>query len=155
MYIIYDIITFNDQNAFLLFLNNNIYLCQLPKEKQMLNLDSKEAALYHVYELENNKNIRHYINEDEFPENYENNLGENINYLFRYKSNYISNKFWLLIIIETNFEDFIKFVELEKENINNYLKELYGHENLEKIILKLISYFQKIMNFDSEYFKIM
>ncbi len=93
MYIIYDIITFNDQNAFLLFLNNNIYLCQLPKEKQMLNLDSKEAALYHVYELENNKNIRHYINEDEFPENYENNLGENINYLFRYKSNYISNKF--------------------------------------------------------------
>ena len=84
----------------------------------MLNLDSKEAALYHVYELENNKNIRHYINEDEFPENYENNLGENINYLFRYKSNYISNKFWLLIIIETNFEDFNPLTKTTFTNSN-------------------------------------
>lgn len=113
MYVIYDITTIKDQNAFLQFLNNNIYLCQLPKEKQMLDIDSKETAFYHIYELKNTKNIKPNITESEFPEDYESYFGDNISYLFKYKSNH--------------YETFIEFVDSEKESIKNYLKKFYGH----------------------------
>ena len=145
LYIIYDIKNINDQQIFLDYLKEDIFLAYLPKEKVLLDLDSNEIACYHKYELKNFYDMKKYFMHENYFNNYQKYFSKNASYYFKYNSGLYSN-----------FEEFIK---MEKEEIKTFFRNYYNSDNqqLTYALLKIKEYLnrneaeQKVI-FENNYF---
>ena len=83
LYIIYDIKNKNDQQIFLDYFKEKIFLNYLPKEEVSLDLDSNEIACYHKYELKNFFKMKQFFMHENYFNNYQKYFSKNVSYYFK------------------------------------------------------------------------
>ena len=131
LYIIYDIKCEKDQEEFI-----NLYQ---PNKPLFYSYNiSKEKVFFHKNNLKSFKIIKKYLKEDEIdiPNNYETYFGDNSSYFFLF---YLNRE-----------QDFIKFIEEQKQNIINDLKDFYSSTISKEKLIDIYEYINK-KNVDYNY----